>query len=130
MEIVATLDAAGNEIRWEGITVSLFEALQRLRNKQPVVQRDHGPGKRFKFSLSGGEYLEFVENGRNKLVRVSVISGDDVEFRLHNDARPNTMLRGVKGARAGLVRSADALRKLKARKVLVDPLGNILPAND
>ncbi len=130
MEIVAVLDSAGNEIRWEGITVSLYQAIQRLRNNQPVVQRDHGPGKRFKFSLAGGEYLQIVEKRQTKLVRVSAISKDNVEFRLHNDARPFTMLRGVKGSRAGLSRSAEGLRKVNARKVLVDPLGNILPAND
>ena len=35
-----------------------------------------------------------------------------------------------KGGRAGLSLTANSLRKAKARKVVVDPLGNVLPAND
>jgi hypothetical protein len=131
MEIVAELDENGNEIAWHGITVSLMEAVARLRRGQPVVQRDHGPGRRFKFSLGGNEYLEIpAPDGTLKLYRVVCISGDVVEFRLHTDARPNTVLRKMKGGRAGLLRTADSLRKAKARKVAIDLLGNVIPAND
>ena len=112
------------------MTVNLMEAAERVRNAHPVVQRDHGPGKTFKFSLAGGEYLELCEDGNRKLVRVTVISGKIVEFRLQADARPIMLLRQMKGGRAGLSKPVDSLRKAKARKVVVDPLGNILPAND
>ncbi len=130
MEIVAIMNDKGEEIEWEGNIVSLFEAYRRRKAHEPVIRDkryDWGLNKKFKFSLAGGEYLE-LEN--KKLVRITVISGDKIEFRLHNDARPITMLRKEKGARAGLSKTADALRKAKARKVVVDPLGNVIPAND
>ena len=130
MEIVAVVDAWGNEKSWEAVTVNLMEAAQRVRLGIPVVRHDHGPGKKFKFSLAGGEYLELTENGNHRLVRVTVISGKIVEFRLHSDARPITLLRQTKGGRAGLSKPIDSLRKLNARKVVVDPLGKILSAND
>ena len=53
-----------------------------------------------------------------------------MEFRLHTDARPITLLRQIKEGGRGLSKPVDSLRKAKARKVVVDPLGNILPAND
>lgn len=131
MEIFAVIDKEGKEEKWEGVTVSLIDAAQRVRMKQPVVQRDHGPNTKFKFSLAGGEYLELDDDqGGRRLVRGTVISGKIVEFRLHTDARPITLLRKTKGGRAGLSMPVNSLRKAKARKVVVDPLGNILPAND
>jgi hypothetical protein len=53
-----------------------------------------------------------------------------MQFRLHTDARPITLLRKMKGGFVGLTKTADTLRKAKARKVVIDPLGNVLPAND
>jgi CRISPR-associated endonuclease Csn1 len=131
MEIFALLDKDGKETKWDAVTVSLYEATCRVRAQQHVIQRDHGPNTRFKFSLAGGEYLELDDDrGGRRLVRVTVISGSVVEFRLHNDARPITLLRKTKGGRAGLSLPVNSLRKAHARKVVVDPLGNILPAND
>jgi CRISPR-associated endonuclease Csn1 len=130
MEIVAVLNDKGEEIEWEGHIVSLFEAYRRRKAHEPVIQRDHGTNKKFKFSLAGGEYLELTENGEKRLVRINVITGNVVFFRLHNDSRPVTILRKTKGGFVGLTKAADALRKAKARKVVVDPLGNIIAAND
>jgi len=132
MEIFAVLDQQGKEKKWEAKTVNLMGAAQRVRAGTPVIQRDHGPNTQFRFSLSGGEHLELDDdNGNRRLVRITVISGKKVEFRLHTDARPNKLMRDKeKGGRAGLSLAADSLRKAKARKVVVDPLGNILPAND
>jgi CRISPR-associated endonuclease Csn1 len=132
MEVFAILDKENKEKKWEAKTVSLVEATQRLRTHTPVVQRDHGPSNKFKFSLARGEYLELDDdNGGRRLVRVTVISGQKVEFRLHTDARSNKLLRDKeKGGRAGLSMPVNSLRKAKARKVVIDPLGNILPAND
>jgi len=129
MEIVAVLDKDGREKRWEGHVVSLFEAVARRRRGEPVIQRDHGQGKRFKFSLAGGEHVVMQHVAENdQLFRVAVISGNRVEFRLHSDARPSTLLKKTSGAR--IILSVDPLRKAHARKVAVDPLGNVLPAHD
>ena len=132
MEIVAVLNDKGEEVEWEGHIVSLFEAYRRRKAHEPVIRdkrHDYGANKKFKFSLAGGEYLMMeVESGKESLVRTVVISERSLEFRLHNDARPITVLKKISKAR--ITSSPSALFKRKARKVLVDPLGNILPAND
>jgi hypothetical protein len=66
-----------------------------------------------------------MEAGTAALYRVVKISANDIEFQLHVDGRP-TMVEGRKRVR----KSPGALRGVKVRKVPVDPLGNILPAND
>ncbi|OHB66451.1 MAG: type II CRISPR RNA-guided endonuclease Cas9 [Planctomycetes bacterium RBG_13_63_9] len=131
MEIVALLDEQGQETKWEGHIVSLFEAVGRRRRGQPIIRRDHGENKRFKFSLAGGEHVVMEhEPEKPRLYRVASISGKNVEFRLHCDARPIILLRQKEYSAGRVRRSADSLRMAKARKVAVDPLGNIFPAND
>lgn len=130
MEILASVDAKGNESRWDGVVVSLLDAGERRRNKGNVIRREHGEGKIFRFSISGNEYLELVENDVSRLYRVIAISDGEVEIRLHTDARPSTLLKKTPGARAGKRPSPARLFEAKARKVVVDPLGNVLPAND
>jgi len=68
------------------------------------------------------------EPGKRQLYRGSVITNDQIEFRLHTDARPTTLLKKLAGARVR--RSPGKLLEVKARKVVIDPLGNVLPAND
>lgn len=129
MEIVARLDAQGNEKAWEGHIVSRLEAMRRSREGLPIVLREHGNGKRFKFSLAMGEHVIMEhEKGMPQLYRVEAISEKVLEFRLHVDARPSTVVRKMSKAR--ITRSPGALLSANARKVTVDPLGNILPAND
>ena len=128
MEIVAVLDEDGSEKRWEGHLASTFEATQRRRRGEPIIRRDHGPGKRFKFSLAGGEHVVMEhEPGSPAIYRTVVISHGQLEFRLHTDARPSTL---VKKTGARVRRSPEALRKAQARKVALDPLGTVLPARD
>lgn len=132
MEIIASLDANGNEVAWEGLVVSRYEANQRRRLKQSVIQRDHGSSKRFKFSIRGTEHLvlQISEDGRGPcevLFRVLSISAKEIECVLHTDARPSKVLR-VGGGR--MRPSPARLKSLGARKVTVSPLGEILPAND
>ena len=127
MEVVAILDAQGNEVEWEFRLVSLYEATQRVHAGKRVVQREHERDKKFKFSIAKNEYLMMeIEPGKAALYRVVSISDNDIEFHLHSDARL-TMVKGRKRVR---IRSPRAMQGVKARKVAVDPLGNILPAND
>jgi len=129
MEIVALLDKHGNEKKWEGHIVSNFEALRRRRAGEPIIRRDHGDGKRFKFSLAGDEHVEMSYDGQpEQIYRVTGITQDEVEFVLHSDARPTTLRRKLKGARPR--GGPGKLRKCGARKVSVDPLGNVFPAHD
>jgi CRISPR-associated endonuclease Csn1 len=126
MEVVATLGADGEEAEWKGDIVSLYKATQRVRAGLPVVQRAHEKDRKFKFSMAKNEYfLMEIEPGRAALYRVVKISAGDIEFQLHCDGRP-TIFEGRKRVR----KSPGALQGVKARKVAVDPLGNILPAHD
>ncbi len=128
IEIVATVEEKGNDKAWEGVLVNLFEAVQRANAGEPVIRRNHGPGKEFRFSLAGGEYVEMEhEPGKRQIYRVIGISRDEVEFRLHTDARPTKLLRT---ARARVRYRPSKLLQVKARKVVIDPLGNVLPAHD
>ncbi|HUT90711.1 MAG TPA: type II CRISPR RNA-guided endonuclease Cas9 [Thermoguttaceae bacterium] len=128
MEVVAIVDGDGNETHWEGCVVDRLQAMECKRNANQIIQRDHGKWKMFKFSLTRGEHVVMAHKGGNEgLYRVTGISEKEVEFVLHYDARP-TKVRRKAGPR---VRGGpDQLREWGARKVAVDPLGNILPAND
>ena len=129
MEIVEVTDARGR-VRWEGKLVNMFEAYQRRRQHLPVVCRDHGPNAKFLFSLACGEYVEMEHvPGQRKVYRVTTISEGQLEFRLHSDARPIKELK-IAGSRARVRRSPNSLLEAKARKVFVDPLGNVYPAGD
>lgn len=127
IEFVAVLDEKEFEKRWEGRIVDLRSAVDRKNTKKSVIQRiGHGEARKFLFSLAKNEYVTMeIEHGKRQLYRLVAMSDDDFEFHLHTDGRP-TIVEGRKRIRC----SAEKLRKCKARKVAVDPLGNILPAND
>ncbi|MGL4944552.1 MAG: type II CRISPR RNA-guided endonuclease Cas9 [Thermoguttaceae bacterium] len=127
MEVVAVLDKNGNEKEWKGFPVTMFDAYQRVKHKEPVVQRDHGSGKRFKFSLTGGEFLNVRNNdGTFTLWRVRSISGQRILISRHNDARTSKDVEKESGTKP----SINTLKGGKAFKVFVDHLGEIHPAND
>jgi CRISPR-associated endonuclease Csn1 len=131
--IVAVLDQAGREIAWEDHVVTRLEAHQRLRqagpgSRNPIIQRDWGPNKRFKFSLMVNDMLELDEpGGGRQLYRVRSLSEGDFELTLHFDARPKAEI-AAKKQRVRM--TAEKLRLRHARKVVVTPLGEIQPAGD
>jgi CRISPR-associated endonuclease Csn1 len=133
--IFALLDDRGRERRWESQIVSLLEAMDRQRRKQPIIQRTIPaiPEAAFKFSLMWGDTLllhkdcdhsndickpsfwrvrSIWEQGTLTLVRI-------------NDAR---LLNEIRAAKDWLLPSADALRKMDAAKVVIDSLGRVHPA--
>jgi len=130
MEIMAVFVKEGNHQKWEGHIVSQFEATRRHRMQEPIVQKNHGAGREFVFSLTNGEHVVVPgdEEGTEKILRVAVISGQKVEFVEHCDARPITIRKKAPGAR--IYFSVNSLRKAGGRKVSVTPLGRIHPAND
>lgn len=128
--IVAVLDDNGQEIKWEEHLVSRIEVYTRRSKGVSIVQRDWGPNKVFKFSLAANEYVVMNDDdGVDQLCRLLSISEGNNEFRVHTDARKASDAR-KKGSGARICRSAEALRKRKARKVRVTYLGEIIPAND
>ena len=125
--------------RWQGVAVTSYEAMTRLRANQPVVQREHGQGKEFKFSLAAGETIEMDDgpDGERGLYVVAKVTkrghGDSERVTVGivriNDARKST------GKAKDKVRelqepSPEVLRTKHCRKVLVTPLGEVRRAND
>ncbi len=127
VEIYAALDERGNETRWDGEVVSLHEAYQRKRAGQPIVQRDHGPLVKFKFSLAPGEVIECDDEKGGTMLLVckgsSEYSAGQVVISLlaPNDARRNP---------ERIRRVPNWLYERHARKVSVSPIGEVTEAHD
>lgn len=123
--IFAELDAAGKDKKWLDEPVPLLEAYRRQAANERIVRRELGADKRFVLSLAPGEYLEMDTPGdatKRAVYRVCSISEGDMELRLHHDARTADE---VKKAKARVRVSADRLRKLRAKKILVTYLGEL-----
>lgn len=133
--IIAKLDAAGNEVKWEQKLVTRLEAYQRWHDRKQsgngwadIIQRDWGKDYRFKFFLMAHDCVEMDDfNGRREIYKVRKISQtatqNDIQFQEHNDARKI----GDAQTSANRITSIDNLRKRHARKVRVTPLGEIVP---
>ena len=101
--------------------VSLMEASRRKARREPVVRREFGDGARFLMSLSPGDSLQLTTNGETRLKIVeSVWSAGPVVMVDHDDALGATVFR----PRAKTIVSSGG------RKLSVDPIGRIRPAND
>jgi CRISPR-associated endonuclease Csn1 len=102
--------------------VSTYEAIRRSRNGEPVVQRNHGSHTRFICSLAINDMVLMPEKtGELELYRVQKMNAaKQIYFRHHTASRINeeeTVIRKQANLFGG-------------KKVSVDPLGGILPAND
>ncbi|MEW6358396.1 MAG: type II CRISPR RNA-guided endonuclease Cas9 [Planctomycetota bacterium] len=135
VEIIEVIGKGGKP-KWEGYIVSRFEAMQRLRNRQPIIQREHGEGKRFVFSLAGGETFQLDEpDGTRGLYVVRTITkmkqrGNEyinIAFVHINDARKKADIINAGEWRTGML---EPLRKLNCQKVTVTPIGEVRRAND
>lgn len=135
VEVLEVRDDKGRP-KWEGVLVSRFEAMQRRARHLPVVQRDHGPDRRFLFSLAPGEVIE-CDSPDGRLLRVvrSVSRSIDKAGRVNNkveyaplsDAR---IAKEIKAARLWKTSSPNELCKLDCRKVTINALGEVRRAND
>lgn len=100
---------------------SLLEVSQRLARRESVVRRDRGGEAQFLMSLSPGDMLQLPKDGAMKLrVVTSVWNGGQVVMRDHDDASGMTEFR----PRAKTIVSDGG------RKISVDPIGRVRPAND
>ena len=141
LEVVAVLDKDGNEKKWEGAIVTLYDAYRRKQHREHIVKRNHGAGKRFKFSLCGGDTICLSEeDGLTRLFQVRVISQETprdgrkppvrIEFTGINDARKKQGENSIKEANKWYIRSPDRLRKMSCEKVTVSPIGEVIPCHD
>ncbi|HEX5482901.1 MAG TPA: type II CRISPR RNA-guided endonuclease Cas9, partial [Terriglobia bacterium] len=131
VEIYAEVKSDGSEGRWDGEVVSMLEAYQRKKTGKPVVERNHGPLVKFKFSLGPGEVIECDDqNGGRALwvVRGTTTQGDSPRLSLVslNDARQRKEMDSKEYWRPFL----NPLRKLQPVKVTVNPLGDLREAHD
>ena len=133
IEIFAELDEHGEEVEWDGQVVSMFEAHQRMKAGQPIVQKDQGPDHLFKFSLAQGEVVECddKQQGRSLFVFRKVTQftagGIQIGFAPLNDARK---AREIQVSRAWLWATPNTVGERHARKVAVSPLGEVSEAHD
>lgn len=133
MAIVAVLDDAGNEVKWEGHLVSRFEAMQRLRRGSAVVNKDYGEKRRFKFTVAPNDVIRVRLKDVEKLLLVTGISEGEVTSRPIGDARPVTIVRKLPSdeKKKWLFRpSPNALYDWKAEKISISLLGTPFPCND
>lgn len=110
--------------KWDGEVVSLYEAAQRVRRKEPVIQRDLGPDKRFIMSLTINEMVK-IETPQGAYWRVQVIDGlsENITFRLHNSA-------DITDSTTRLFKNPNSLKAAGGMKAQVDPLGKVFPTDD
>jgi len=106
----------------DGEVVTMFEAVRRKKDGEPVVNREHGPDKKFVCSLSINEMFMLESDNREyDLCRIQKMSQNKVIV-----LRPHTF--------AGDLKKQKPINKtpnsLKGYKVTVDPLGRIHRAND
>jgi hypothetical protein len=137
VEVFARLDAHGKEISWDGIAVSLLEAAERRRCGKPIVAHVYPDSEDylFKFSLMGGDIVELHRNCKHEdgkcspdLYRLRTIAANgQLSFVRINDAR---LKDEIKKAKEWWSPMSGGLRKLSCRKVVVDVLGRLHPAND
>ncbi|NPV00522.1 MAG: type II CRISPR RNA-guided endonuclease Cas9 [Brevinematales bacterium] len=128
MEIVAVLDENGQEIKWEGYCVSMFEAYRRKKNHEPVILRDFGEGKKFKFSLHEKTMIELDMNDKRELFVVrSIPESLQIMFVKSLDARKQ---KDIKEAKEWFSKMPDTLRISNCRKVILTPFGEVRYAND
>jgi CRISPR-associated endonuclease Csn1 len=101
--------------------VSLFEASRRLAQHEPVVRRDRLDGATFVMSLAPGDAVEFQSGEKQgiRIVQGAWASGVIVTLD-HTDATGSSVWRP----------SAASLLTNEARKISLDPIGRIRPAND
>lgn len=130
IEVFEVADKIG-KIKWDGCTINSYEALQRQKNNQPVVNRiGKDENWKFKMSLAGGDIIELqTGDDKRELFVIKVIS----VARVNGKEYPRIMYTPINAAKTEKQESSllEPLRKQwKCRKVVISPLGDIYDAND
>lgn len=128
MLIYAELDDAGNEVKWVGEVVTLLEAKERQKNGKPIIDKNVGPGSRFKMSIQCGDIIEMETENRREIFVVRCIAQTiRLFFARINDAR---MKKDIMGAGDWFSKMPNTLRTSNPVKYTIDPLGRLRRAND
>lgn len=129
VELFVVRDEASKE-SWDSKVVQRTEAYERQRRKQPVVARtlESQTDAEFLFSLSNDDTMEINEGDGRKIVRIKKSGENKQIFYVPvNDAHLD-----AEQSKLGIVKSKypNTLKPLSPRKVVVDLLGRVHPAND
>ncbi|HOQ05823.1 MAG TPA: type II CRISPR RNA-guided endonuclease Cas9 [Anaerohalosphaeraceae bacterium] len=125
IEIFEYTDAKGRTKR-QGRVVSMFEAVQRSRRKEPVICRDYGDGGKFVCSLSRNEsFMLELDDGKHVLHRVQKIDQNERII-----LRPHTFGGKLQDSDKPPLIQRKSPNTLNGYKVTVDPIGRIFPAKD
>ncbi len=133
VEIYAEIKPDGSEGRWDGEVISMLEAYRRKKAGRPIVERDHGPLARFKFSLAPGEVVECDDgNGGRRLLVVRSVSqyatGQIVIGMVRlTDAR---LKKEIIASEQFLFPGPERLCLWHSRKLAISPLGEVHEAHD
>jgi hypothetical protein len=125
-EVFAVLDRHGVPKKWDCAIISKQDAAERVSGNRPVVNRDHGPGTRFEFTIAKNDVLEIGPPDRRRLVVVKLLTGEKrVGVVEADDARPVS-------PKVNLERYAvnSLMGELGCRKVAITPLGDLIPCRD
>ena len=120
----------GRKEVWEHVPVTLMDAYSRHRQGLPIVERrlNDDPEAEFLFSLMKGDLVEMEVNKRRDVFRVKKFySAGPIWFAHCNNAQQD---KDQQRDSTRWSKRPDALRLLKPRKVAIDALGRIHPAND
>lgn len=124
--IMAKLGNDGTEKTWVDEPVTLFEAMDRVKQRpaRPVVSREVPDGYRFKFSLAANDFIELdTLDGQGRAVyRVLNVSKNDMEVVPHHDGRTQKVRIAEKQRER--VRGSS-LYSRHARKVHITYLGEV-----
>ncbi len=109
----------------DAVFVTMLQAINRVKNKQTIIQRTHPerPDAKFVMSLSRGEMVQANWKGREELLvlKTSISTNNRLIFARHTDARKSDEVQKMAFSPVGYG---------TLRKVTVDPLGRIRWAND
>jgi Uncharacterized protein conserved in bacteria len=115
---------------WDSQVVQITEAYERRKNRNPVVARklDGDPEAEFLFSVSNDDTIEIKDHDGFKIVRIKKSGENKQIFYVPvNDAHTDADQKRLSIASS---KYPSTLKALEPRKVVVDLLGRVHPAND
>jgi hypothetical protein len=116
--------------KWDSMVVQITEAYERWRKKLPVVSRklDGEVESEFLFSIQKDDTIEVIDEKGPQILRVKKFSDNkQMWFVPVNDAHDDgqQMKLGITWSK-----KPNTIKEIKPRKVVVDLLGRVHPAND
>lgn len=121
----------GKKVCFDHYPVTTFEAMDRLRRKVDLVQKEHGERKQLICTLRPGDMLLCARDKQSEplvwLVR-TVKSSGQTEMQVASDARQKAKVSASGGIWAPVVNTLFADPRTK--KIRIDHLGRVVKAND